>query len=122
MITTITKEFEFAAAHNLPNHEGLCKNLHGHNYKLQVTISGDIQKIGSASGMIMDFGDLKKIVKKHILDILDHSNLNITFDNPTAEVMVKWIGIKLISVLPVWVKIYEIKLWETSTSFATWKT
>ena len=121
MITTITKEFEFAAAHNLPNHEGLCKNLHGHNYKLQVTISGDIQKIGLASGMIMDFGDLKKIVKKHILDILDHSNLNITFDNPTAEVMVKWIGIKLISVLPVWVKIYEIKLWETSTSFATWK-
>ena len=73
---TITKIFEFAAGHHLPHHKGLCKGQHGHNYFLYVEVGRDIIKDGPQTGMIMDFGVLKSIVKKEILDKLDHSYLN----------------------------------------------
>lgn len=117
----ITKIFEFAAAHHLPYHKGACKNLHGHNYKLEVTIAGPIQKEGAERGMVMDFGHLKKIAKIQILNEFDHSNLNKLFDNPTAEIMVKNMALQLGIALPKDIEITKICLWETSTSYATWR-
>ncbi|CDF59399.1 6-carboxytetrahydropterin synthase QueD [Thermobrachium celere] len=65
---SVSKEFTFEAAHMLSEHEGECKNLHGHSYKLIVEATGDIQ-----NGMIIDFKDLKNIVKETIIDKIDHS-------------------------------------------------
>jgi len=63
----ITKEFRFEAAHRLPCHEGACWNLHGHSYKVVVTLGGNTQTEGPATGMVMDFKDLSSIMK----DILE---------------------------------------------------
>jgi len=93
---SICKQFEFHAAHHLTCHEGLCKNLHGHAYILEIEITGEIQDLGPQTGMIMDFGNLKKIVHEHIIDKLDHSYLNETCPvYPTAENMVIWIAYRL---------------------------
>lgn len=117
----ITKIFEFEAAHYLPYHKGLCKNLHGHSYRLEVTIAGEIQKEGEERGMVMDFGHLKKIAKVQILNEFDHSNLNKLFDNPTAEIMVKAIALQIQLCLHANIKVAKVRLWETSTSYATWR-
>ena len=114
---TITKIFEFAAAHHLPNHKGLCKNIHGHTYVLEIEIASEIQKDGPATGMIMDFGDLKRIVNEEIINKLDHSYLNDLFENPTAEMMVDWMS----RVLKNKLELYRLRLYETPTSFAEWK-
>jgi len=72
---TVTKEFSFDCAHMLTGHEGPCKNLHGHTYKLQVEVTSysGVQEEGPSKGMIVDFKDLKQIVKELIVDKLDHS-------------------------------------------------
>lgn len=118
---TITKIFEFAAAHYLPHYEGACNNLHGHNYKLEITITGEIQDSSCTAGMIMDFGDLKKIVKNNILSEFDHSNLNYLFDNPTAEIMVEAIAKQMRLYFHQNIVVTKVRLWETSTSYATWE-
>lgn len=113
---TITKIFNFSAAHRLPEHNGKCKNLHGHTYKLEVTVGGSpLHSIGSSRGMIMDFGDLKAIVEKEILNDLDHSYLNKIYDVPTAEYMVISIFGKLCLVIP---NLKRVRLWETDTAYA----
>lgn len=126
----ITKIFEFAAAHYIPEHEGKCKNLHGHTYKLEVTItrtglsnSSDLAEAlkDSPYGMVMDFGDLKSLVKKYIIEIFDHSYLNEIFHFPTAENMAGSIFTIINNNLPQNVEVTEIKLWETPTSCATVK-
>lgn len=107
----IRKEFEFESAHHLPSHSGKCKSLHGHSYKLAVTIEGEINK----NGMVMDFSDLRTIVKYEVVELLDHKYLNDVFDfEPTAEQMVTWIWDKLEPYLPL----SKIELWETSESCA----
>lgn len=108
----ITKEFTFDAAHKLSNHKGKCKNLHGHTYKLHVTIKGK----PNGDGMIIDFSDIKNIVKKYILEKLDHSDLNEIIPQPTAENIILWIWGELEDKL----NLSELKLWETSTSFITY--
>ena len=110
----IVKEFSFEAAHFLPDYEGACGNTHGHSYRLKIAIGGKINE----HGMIMDFKELKRIVKEEIVDKYDHKFLNNHFSNPTAELMVKKIGETLQNqFLPdiVWVK-----LWETRDSMAMW--
>lgn len=73
---SITKTFEISYAHMLPNHEGKCRNLHGHNATIAITVAGStLINEDSSVGMLMDFGDLKKFVKKEALDILDHKTL-----------------------------------------------
>lgn len=109
----LTKEFIFDAAHKLENYEGKCKNLHGHTYKLQVSVNGDINE---KTGMIIDFLELDKIVEKNVLSILDHSFLNDTIKNPTAENIAVWIWEKLKNII----NLSEIKLWETPTSFVSY--
>ena len=111
----VTKEFTFDAAHFLTNYHGKCEHLHGHTYKLRVTVEGEIQ----ANGLVIDFVELKSIVKEKIIEKLDHSSLNDFFPNPTAEYVAKWIW-KELETLPHG-KLYEIKLWETPTSFVTYR-
>ena len=121
-MTTVTKLFEFEACHHLPHYDGACHNIHGHSYKLEVTVSGQVSKNDKdpKCGMIIDFKDLKDIVKSVAVDKYDHSNLNEFFPNPTAEIMVKQIAVDIMSKLPQGVYLMSCKLWETSTSYAEW--
>jgi len=117
---TITKIFEFPAGHHLPYHEGACKNQHGHNFKLEITIGRKISDLFIKKGMVMDFSDLKKIVKEKVIDLLDHKYLNDIIPNPTAELLVIWIqGILDKEIKDIWLT--RIRLWESSTSYAEWK-
>lgn len=109
----ITKEFTFDAAHKLLKYNGPCGRLHGHTYRLQITISGTVQK----NGMVMDFLDLKRTVKEKVLARLDHAYLNEVVDQPTAENLAVWIWDQLGKDLPL----YEIKVWETPTGSATYR-
>ena len=69
----VSKEFSFDMAHLLDGHDGKCQNLHGHTYKLQVEVAGDLLVDGAKKSMVMDFSDLKVVVKKAILDPMDHA-------------------------------------------------
>lgn len=111
-----TKIFKFEAAHYLPYHEGKCKNMHGHNYKLEVTFGGTPFTEGKSKGMVIDFSDLKQLVNESIIQKLDHALLNDYFENPTAENMVlhfiNWINHEML---------VGLKLWETDNCFAEWR-
>ena len=119
---TVTKIFRFEAAHHLPHYKGPCNNLHGHSYKLEVTVSGNVcrDEMNEKCGMIMDFKDLKTVVKS-VVDKYDHCNLNDYFENPTAEIMVTDIGEEILSRLPFNVNLSSVKLWETDSSYAEYK-
>ena len=139
----ITKQFTFETGHALYGYDGKCKNVHGHSYKLSVTVIG--QPITDSSnvkfGMVIDFGDLKKVVKEEIVDVFDHAtvfNKNtphvelakelkdrghhvILVDyQPTSEMMVIDFAEKIKNRLPNNIKLHAIKLQETDTSFAEW--
>ncbi|MDD6909591.1 6-carboxytetrahydropterin synthase QueD [Actinobacillus minor] len=132
----IAKEFSFDMAHMLNGHDGKCQNLHGHTYKLQVEVTGNLHLEGAKRGMVMDYSDLKALVKQHILDPMDHAfiydlqsdketkvaQLLMDLDSKvygipsrtTAEEMAKYMFEKLANVgLPVSL----IRLWETPTSY-----
>lgn len=132
----IAKEFSFDMAHMLDGHDGKCQNLHGHTYKLQVEVCGKLIEEGAKSGMVIDFSDLKSVVKTTILDQMDHAFIYDTssekecqvaalltrlnsknFGIPmrtTAENMAKYIFDTLTQAgLPVSL----IRLWETPTSY-----
>ncbi|MCP4551216.1 MAG: 6-carboxytetrahydropterin synthase [Bacteroidetes bacterium] len=138
----ITKEFKFEMAHNLPSHHGACKNIHGHSYTLGVTIIGepvnDLAK--SDNGMIMDFGQLKKLVKDSIISVFDHAlvmhqntsenllaELKANFEkiltvnyDPTSEHLIVDFVNRIQPQLPENVKLHSLKLRETATSIAEW--
>jgi 6-pyruvoyltetrahydropterin/6-carboxytetrahydropterin synthase len=140
MAVRITKEFSFEMAHQLEGYDGQCSNIHGHSYKLLVTVSGTpVSDAGSPKyGMVMDFTDLKKIVSEHIVDKLEHalmlrrgtkaaaalkgSDAKIVYVacQPTCENMVIRMAEILSSELPKSVKLHSVKLHETATSFAEW--
>lgn len=117
---TVTKIFMFEASHHLPHYDGDCHNLHGHSYKLEVTVGGDVvtDKQHPKCGMIIDFKDLKQLVKEVAVDKYDHSYLNDFFPNPTAEIMVEKIATGISAKLPKGVYLVSCKLWETATSYA----
>ncbi|MDO9393153.1 MAG: 6-carboxytetrahydropterin synthase QueD [Methylotenera sp.] len=73
----ITTRLEFDAGHRIPSHKSQCKNLHGHRYAIEITLSGDIisQEGTSENGMVMDFSDVKKIAKTTVVDVWDHAFL-----------------------------------------------
>lgn len=138
----VTKEFRFEAAHALYKYDGLCKNIHGHSYILRVTIIGTpIQDRNNPKrGMVIDFGDLKRIVNKEIVNRLDHSvmlnqeaphqlftNVEEMFDRihildyqPTCENMVVDFANIIKSQLPKSIELFSIQLYETATSYAEW--
>lgn len=139
----ITKQFNFETGHALYGYDGKCKNVHGHSYKLSVTVIGepitDTENV--KFGMVIDFGDLKKIVKEEVVDIFDHAtvfNKNtphielakelqdrghhvILVDyQPTSENMVIDFAAKISARLPHSIQLHSLKLQETETSFAEW--
>jgi len=138
----VTKEFRFEAAHALKGYDGLCRNIHGHSYLLSVTITGTpITDPGSSKlGMVMDFGDLKKLIRLHIIDPLDHALLlskdnpeqelnnmgepfsNITFLSyqPTSENLLIDFADRIRKILPSGMKLHSMRLRETSNSYAEW--
>lgn len=139
----ITKQFSFETGHALYGYDGKCKNVHGHSYKLSVTVIGEpiSDTLNVKYGMVIDFGDLKKIVKEEIVDVFDHAtvfNKNtphvelakelkdrghhvILVDyQPTSEMMVIDFAEKINSRLPENLLLHSIKLQETDTSFAEW--
>ena len=96
--------FRFAASHYLTKYHGKCENLHGHNYKLIITIEDEVKE----DGMVMDFKIIKQTVNEHVVDILDHTHLNDRLPNPSAENLAVWIWEKLSDKLPLTnVAVYE---------------
>jgi 6-pyruvoyltetrahydropterin/6-carboxytetrahydropterin synthase len=90
----IGKEFRFEAAHELPHHQGKCARLHGHSWRGVVYVSGSaLCEDGSASGMVIDFAEIKQVLKPLLDDYLDHHFLNKTtgLENPTSEAIARWI-------------------------------
>jgi len=111
----IRKQFSFEASHVLPHHHGKCSQLHGHSYRLDVTVEGPLQSGGPATGMVVDFDELSRIVRAQIIAELDHRHLNDTLENPTSENIVAWIWHRLTPLLP---GLAELTLWETATACA----
>lgn len=108
------KEFTFEAAHRLPNvpADHKCARLHGHSYRLIVHVSGDVDP---HSGMVIDFGDIKAIVKPLVDQQLDHYFLNEVegLENPTSENLARWVWQRLAGALP---QLSAIEIRETCTS------
>ena len=139
----ITKQFSFETAHALHGYDGKCKNIHGHSYKLFVTVLGTpiLDPLDPKYGMVMDFGDLKNIVKEEIVDVFDHAtifNKNTPYLDlgeqltqlghhillldyqPTTEMMVIDFAQKISKRLPENIQLHSLKLRETESSFAEW--
>ncbi|WP_353777204.1 6-carboxytetrahydropterin synthase [Winogradskyella sp. 3972H.M.0a.05] len=139
----ITKQFSFETAHALYGYDGKCKNIHGHSYSLDVTVIGTpINDTNNVKyGMVIDFGDLKEIVKEEIVDIFDHATVfnkntphvelakelerrghNVLLVNyqPSCEMMVIDFAEKIKKRLPENIKLHSLKLRETATSYAQW--
>lgn len=111
----IRKHFRFEAAHVLPHHPGKCGRMHGHSYRLEVAVRGPLQTQGAARGMILDFDEIKRVVREQAVDALDHQTLNDFIENPTAEHIVLWIWRRL---EPALEGLDELVLWETANSCA----
>ncbi|MFZ4401600.1 MAG: 6-pyruvoyl trahydropterin synthase family protein [Bacteroidales bacterium] len=138
----ITKEFKFESAHALLGYDGPCKNIHGHSYKMAVTLIGEpLNDVTSPkNGMVMDFGDLKQIVNESIVKPFDHAlvlnaktkNVNsadikslsgklILADyQPSCENLLIDFAARIKNKLPDNVKLFSIRLDETSNSYAEW--
>lgn len=141
-IIKITKQFSFEMAHALRNYDGLCRNIHGHSYKMDITLAGKPLQDESSpkNGMVMDFGDLKRLVNEEIISLLDHALvLNAKTDNqlievlkqnyekivtvefqPTTENLLNFIAEKIKAKLPGGVTLTCVRLRETDTSYAEW--
>ena len=139
----ITKKFDFEAGHALFGYDGKCKNLHGHSYKLYVTVIGE--PINNANnvknGMVIDFGDLKRIVQEQIIDAFDHAMvfnelsphkaladelrakghriITVSYQ-PTSENLVTDFAQRIAYQLPARVTLFSIRLCETESSYAEW--
>ncbi|MFO0982314.1 MAG: 6-carboxytetrahydropterin synthase QueD [Planctomycetota bacterium] len=110
----VSKEFSFDAAHRLPSYRGRCERLHGHTWRLCVTVEGPVHD----DGMVLDFGELKRIVDELVLAALDHSYLNDVIAVPSAENVAIWIWQRLAAAVPV--PLTSVTVWETPTSHATY--
>lgn len=112
----LRKEFTFDAAHNLIHYKGKCEALHGHTYRLAVTLEGQRDK----EDMVLDFVELKKIVKESVIDKLDHTYLNDTIEQPTAENIALWVWSQIEEkVKRPNCRLKEVQIWETATSSLT---
>jgi 6-pyruvoyltetrahydropterin/6-carboxytetrahydropterin synthase len=138
----VTKEFGFEMAHVLWNYDGPCRNVHGHSYRLFVTLIGNPvnEPENPKNGMVIDFSDLKRIVKKEIVNVFDHAVVvNNRYDKekteaftklfgntvlvdyqPTCENLIADFAERIIGHLPSGMKLHSLKLYETATSFAEW--
>ena len=118
-VVEVTKEFTFDSCHQLLGYKGACERLHGHTYKLQVTVKGT----PDYRGMVLDFKELKSICKLHIVEHLDHYNLNDKLPyNTTAENMVvHFYDIIKRHLEDTNIEVVSVRLWETPTSYAEYR-
>ena len=118
---TVTKKFEFSYSHNLPDYDGDCKNLHGHNSNVEVTFSSHGKIPVSYGGMVIDFKDISKQVKPIIMQ-LDHKHLNDIpgLEIPTAENITLWLVMKIQSETSLGPGLVKVRVSETNNSFAEW--
>ena len=138
----VSRKFTFEMAHALWNYDGPCRNIHGHSYQLFVTLSGEASTDQESPklGMVMDFTDLKKIVRKSVVEVFDHSvvisskasrpeiqRVEQMFDKfyvvdyqPTCENLVTDMASRIQKLLPESVSLHSLKLVETETSYAEW--
>ena len=139
----LTKRFTFEAAHALEGYDGKCREIHGHSYKLFVTVAGEpcSDENDPKFGMVIDFGELKKIVGEEIVDRLDHAfvlrdtaggrgvkeALAVRFGNivtvdyqPTCENMLADFAERLRRRLPDSVQLHSLRMYETESSYAEW--
>lgn len=142
-VIRLTKEFAFESAHALAGYDGKCREIHGHSYRLFVTVAGtpSEREDDPKRGMVMDFGDLKRIVGSEIVDRLDHSfvmrrtpeseriastlgggfrNVILVDYQPTCENMLCDFAARLRAALPASVRLHSLRLHETATSYAEW--
>ncbi len=108
-LTSVTCTFTFEAAHRLPWHTGKCRNLHGHSYRLDVTVAGPLD----GNGVVIDFDEFREIVDRTVIAAWDHHDLNEVLDNPTAELLAHraWAILS-----DAGVQLASLRLWETETS------
>ncbi len=139
----LTKEFTFESAHALEGYDGACREIHGHSYRLFVTVKGEpiSEQTNPKCGMVLDFGDLKRIVNEQIVSRLDHSfvmrrtaasealaqvmttqfkSVILVDYQPTCENMLYEFASRIASELPAGVVLHSLKLHETATSYAEW--
>lgn len=138
----VTKEFTFEMAHALLGYDGSCKFVHGHSYGLSVTVIGNpiANTADPKLGMVIDFGDLKKIVKETVVDTFDHAlvlnsktphehfkeskelfdKLIVVDFQPTSENLVADFANKISEKLPDSMRLFSLRLRETGTSYAEW--
>ena len=139
----LTKRFEYEGGHALFGYDGKCRNIHGHSYKLYVTILGSPIEDPEhpKNGMVIDFGDLKRIVNEEVVDKYDHAMLfnknsphgelaqhlkalghriiEVDFQ-PTSENMLIDMATKIQAKLPEHIQLFSLKLYETASSYAEW--
>ncbi len=137
---SVTKIFRFETAHAIHEYEGLCKNIHGHSYELHVTVSkSSSDNFILENGFVIDFKDLKSIVKTNVIEYFDHQiilsekyieaqpnlnkleNLAIWKMEPSAENMVLFIKDKISNSFDTDIKLIKLRLYETADSFAEWE-
>ena len=141
-VIRISKEFNFDMAHALLGYDGLCKNIHGHSYTLVVTVIGAPIRDNASpkDGMLIDFKDLKNIIKQHIIDRFDHAlvlnratpgdlldmliknydKIDLVDYQPTTENMIADMAEKIGALLPKNLKLFSLRLRETPSSYAEW--
>lgn len=125
-------------AHALFGYDGPCRNIHGHSYRLLVTLKGKTGRTGEKAGMVFDFADLRSIVNDSIIRVFDHAlvlsantppellhslqhqHLMIVGFQPTCEELCAYFANILEAVLPESVRLHHLTLYETATSFAAW--
>ncbi len=116
----LTREVQFEAAHSLPGHQGKCAQLHGHSYRLEVSLRGPIKQAPGESddGMVMDLQDLAEIMRRTVVARLDHRYLNdVVEERTTAENIIHWIWDALLDGGLPEPLLYRIRLWETATGW-----
>ena len=139
----LTREFSFEAAHALEGYDGKCREIHGHSYRLFVTVIGEpiTDENSPKLGMVMDFGDLKRMVNGEIVERLDHAfvmrrtahaenlkaalagdfrNIVLVDYQPTCENMLIDFATRLCKALPEGVNLHSLRLYETAKSYAEW--
>lgn len=141
-LVRVTREFTFEMSHVLRNYDGPCRNVHGHSYRLFVTVTGTPSDDADnpKCGMVIDFTDLKKVVLEKIVNVFDHSVvISSDFDNdkmnmmselfgntvivsyqPTCENLVADFAGRLAGELPGGVTLHSLRLYETAKSYTEW--
>ena len=141
----VTKVVEWDMGHRVPNHKSKCRNPHGHRYRLELTVGGDLhaQAGDSSEGMVFDFGDIKNLMMRHVHDVVDHGFMiyegdvvlqKFFADNqnedfivlvvpfiPTAENICEWCYHQLRSHFPDSIEIINVRVFETPNSWADYK-